>query len=174
MCVHFAKVEEENRDYTDISSICADYYGWRSVVNKELIVTPVSRRHTEQSGNKIATKRVLNVSPIDIIRSEGDVHGPLAQSCVTACNHSTSAPQTLQLVAGGGINKNASSTAWSRPASKHETVAFWFLIHRTPETVNRECTESSKTRPRPRPSQECASSLKFKLPWSAVREARGK
>lgn len=102
MCVHFAKVEEENRDYTDISSICADYYGWRSVVNKELIVTPVSRRHTEQSGNKIATKRVLNVSPIDIIRSEGDVHGPLAQSCVTACNHSTSAPQTLQLVAGGG------------------------------------------------------------------------
>lgn len=36
-----SKAEEENRDYTDISS----NYGWRSVLNKELIVTPVSRRH---------------------------------------------------------------------------------------------------------------------------------
>lgn len=48
ICVHFAAAvswwhpkQRRKTDYTDISS----NYGWRGVLNKELIVTPVSRRH---------------------------------------------------------------------------------------------------------------------------------
>lgn len=107
-----SKAEEENRDYTDISS----NYGWRSVLNKELIVTPVSRRHETR------LKRFPHWYNRDRGRRSRSFSTELCDS-MQPFNKCTPDPAVGD---GGEINKNASSTAWSRPASKHETVAFYF------------------------------------------------